>query len=168
MPAPVLFTKKQKLGPWQEAWVQTLESGMFDQAEYLCVRDKDDNFSFSCLGIACEVAIDNGINIRYKALQISKFGDSYEGQCANLPWEVSSLFNVEPNGLVMFSDDEADTTDDGPNWKAAYKWLKQHGISRPVKDTQLSLEYLNDKKVPFEIIAEFMRTFPHGLFTWSA
>lgn len=60
------LTKHQReLGPWQEAWLQTLESGTFYQCKgKLCSTRNDGQYEFCCLGIACEVILENKFEIK--------------------------------------------------------------------------------------------------------
>lgn len=49
-----------KLNPNAQKWVDALRSGKYKQGRQ-CLRRGDD---FCCLGVGCEVAMDNGVPIR--------------------------------------------------------------------------------------------------------
>ena len=50
-----------RLGPYQQAWVESLRTGGFGQTYGLLCEVADDGKYHCCLGVACEVAIVNGL-----------------------------------------------------------------------------------------------------------
>ena len=55
------MAESQEIGPWQDAWLRTLESGIFKQGRgALARRDSHGNWELCALGLAYEVAIENG------------------------------------------------------------------------------------------------------------
>jgi hypothetical protein len=52
--------KVQKLGPRQERWVRALESGQYKQAT--SVLHNEENQSFCCLGVACDIIKNDDLN----------------------------------------------------------------------------------------------------------
>lgn len=59
-----------------QLWIDALESGRFLQGNgFLALRDAEGRMRFCCLGVACEVAIANGVEISRRELQLSE-GDT--------------------------------------------------------------------------------------------
>lgn len=94
-------------------WVEALRSGKYPQTREGLCRIKDGKESYCCLGVACEVAIENGVSITKRpdsAVPWTLYNDS----CGWLPEEVkdwlglthrSAEMNVEPGFLATANDD---------------------------------------------------------------
>lgn len=113
-------------------WVAALRSGKYTQGRlYLKTADG----SFCCLGVACEVAIENGVEIEITG---NGHADSYlyDGRQSNLPLTVRKWV-----GLQTANGDYENTVDDK------------------------CLIGLNDiEKKSFSEIADFIESEPQGLF----
>lgn len=100
-----------ELGPLQDAWVRTLESGHFLQTSgTLCRVERDGNYSFCCLGIAHEVLVENGINC--KKTKIMSDGGLYDyslmklkGSCGNLQPDIRLSLGLPERYLSDINDD---------------------------------------------------------------
>jgi len=163
---------KQKLGPWQTAWLETLESGMFKQDKNcLCSLEtnaqQDIEYSFCCLGLVCEVAVENGEQIdigEYKPgegafTQVMYSGAkvTYGGRHDYLPSSIVDLFCFkDEQGRMALTYDHYD--DEVRDWLAKNEF--------PQYSTSLSS--FNDHAVPFEKIAKIVRAFPYLFFTEPA
>lgn len=151
------FETEFKFGPFQDAWLRSLESGDLDQTKsVLCnvlYSSKEPEYSFCCLGVACELMLQNNCRISVT----ENFEEvHYSGQRNHLPFSVRKrmCFCTEYGG---FSDDF--TT-----------WLYNH-------DEELHLEFendsecldsladMNDTSFTFEDIAAFVRKWPWAVFT---
>lgn len=95
---------QQKLGPNQQAWVDALRSGNFKQI----TGALQDDGGYCCLGVACEVAGKNGVDIRRYATGEIWGGDLY-GQKYVMDWlqirEGRGYIDEERN-LVRYNDVE--------------------------------------------------------------
>ena len=70
------FTGKQRLGPNQKKWLEALRSGEYDQHNDIpALHNKKDGITFCCLGVACEVAPQEGVQ-RYGP----QYGHTCEGR----------------------------------------------------------------------------------------
>lgn len=64
------FETKFEFGPWQQAWLTTLEkSKLYQCTGQLCLAEREGyrrkvNFSFCCLGVLCEVLLQNGVDLQ--------------------------------------------------------------------------------------------------------
>lgn len=144
--------KKQKLGPWQSAWLRSLESGEHRQTKnYLTIFDNDKNtYRHCCLGIACEVLITNGVEIPF-AQKPSIMSDNFDvctyGSCNDtLPPNVINTMKFHnelgligtPNNIVQYSAK-----------RRRKLWL--------MKDEYYSLANMNDEGLSFKQIAKYVR-----------
>lgn len=68
-------------------WVAALRSGQFDQGT---VKLRSAN-EYCCLGVACEVAIANGVNLKVKLYDEHA---TYDGETAYLPRQVSDWLGL--------------------------------------------------------------------------
>jgi hypothetical protein len=56
-------------------WVEALRSGKYKQAEgTLAIHNSDGEESFCCLGVLCEIAVEDGVLVRY----MEKDQDDYQ------------------------------------------------------------------------------------------
>jgi len=173
---------QQKLGPWQTAWLETLELGMFEQCkEFLCLWDvneqQDIEYSFCCLGLACEVAMENGEDVTcddtsvedqvtVEPVAIAYYGNAnaqHMGVFEILPKAVKNLFAFrEVDGEINVKDEKIVTE--------IRDWLRKNGV--PEKNLPgtlyMTLASFNDLGMPFETIAEFVRAFPYLVFSEPA
>lgn len=94
-------------------WVAALRSGKYKQARHRLCRDSDGEKAFCCLGVACEVAIENGVQVR-KALDERKGMMAYNGEATTLPTVVRDWLGLthvcgcivgdDPNYLTAAND----------------------------------------------------------------
>lgn len=152
----------QELGPWQKAWLRTLKSGLFNQTTGVLCRFRKQEYSFCCLGIACEVAIENGKNIE---LGEHRGVFNYNNVEQVLPEEVRDLFLFEETGGSFndtFSDDVLDELERFGSFEKEVHWIYW-------ETKYESLAELNDiAKYSFEQIAEFVELFPQYIFVATA
>lgn len=87
-----------------DLWTEALESGEYKQGEgYLRKRNPDGEETFCCLGVACEVAIKDGLDLTLDTAEMeSEDKDDptftayrYNGRTANLPLEVREYFGMK-------------------------------------------------------------------------
>ena len=71
-------------------WVEALRSGEYQQGKTL-LRVED---NFCCLGVACEVAIKNGVNIN--VIQTDRYF-SYNDATHSLPQAAMEFFGIKDN-----------------------------------------------------------------------
>jgi hypothetical protein len=108
-------------------WLEALRSGQYEQG--VGSLNKDDKLC--CLGVLCEVAIGQGVDVS-KEGEISGW-ISYGGETAVLPFEVAEWSGVDSCGEIPVS---VGVDDDG--------------------DPYTNLADLNDNKVPFNTIADII------------
>ena len=148
------MTRRQKLGPWQEAWVGTLEGNQFDQCRRFLCRKEGKSFSFCCLGIACEVAIENGIGLSVREADAPSICVYYNQHNGVLPPVIERLMRFRGKQGML-------STSHLPK-KLAQECMREI-------DEGNSLAALNDrKKWDFKRIAAFARKYPEAVFTGPA
>lgn len=79
-----------------ELWATTLESGRFEQGRQQLNREN----KLCCLGVLCELAIENGVNVEKK-----EFGEEYRYNERNLfpPDEVNDWCEIGTAGAKKLS-----------------------------------------------------------------
>jgi hypothetical protein len=98
-------------------WIEALESGRYNQARsYLTIRKANRHQSHCCLGVACNIAIQNGIKVKATIMDEGPDNDnhaiSYDGRSGDLPPSVRKAIGLrtsqgmlEGNSLVDLNDD---------------------------------------------------------------
>lgn len=76
----------QTLGPLQTEWIRRLRSGEYEQGDGCLERRAYGKVYFCCLGIACRVAIDSGVDV--KLVNKGDYVEYEGGHAASLPREV--------------------------------------------------------------------------------
>lgn len=115
---PVELTDEQR---WRLLlWVKALRSGIFTQGrEYLARLDSDGRWLHCCLGVGCEVAVIQGLDIQvkegtasYRTLAVK----SYDNEKCTMPDRVREWYGIPdvdvmlPLGVLDFYDsDEVDS-----------------------------------------------------------
>lgn len=131
--------KKFKLGPWQRAWIRSLRNGFKQISGYLCRTDKTGEkteYSFCCLGVACEMFLENDVPLRFEEKSTMVFyGESHQFLPSEL-WRELRLYS------------------------AAGKINKEHLSIR-----FSSLAELNDNDYSFEQIANLLEKHPEAFFS---
>lgn len=88
------------------AWVKALESGEFRQTKgQLGLGNTVDGFSYCCLGVACELAIQAGVKVQRQVVEEKESGDPfdpdtvvYNGDVTLLPpQQVHEWYDMEDN-----------------------------------------------------------------------
>lgn len=150
--------KKQELGPWQEAWLESLESGEHKQTTgYLTMFDNHYKvYQHCCLGVACEVLITNKVALDF-IHEVDTEDDysicSYDDQSQLLPNKAADILKFHtpegkiktPDNIYEFSKTRCD---------AFFKMSNEHA----------SLAEMNDKGFTFKQIAKLIRRFPEAFF----
>lgn len=147
----------QELGPYQEAWVLTLESGLHRQGrERLCQKAADGEWAFCCLGLACEVVVQNGqMSAGHSRRRDGTMIWVYGGQDEMLPARVKSL--------LCFRD-----VDGGFDLNEAPQWVVDR-VTNGAQKSGTDLVALNDiYGFTFADIAQFVRECPSLIFTGPA
>lgn len=147
---------KQKLGPWQDAWVRSLESGVNNQGKSrLARKNADGEWQLCCLGVACEVMLTNGEPLATYVLAdgTAQYGDGWD---AVLPDEAVELFK--------FFGKEGDIKTD-----RCQSDEEQAAVEKEVGLYAACLYSLNDSgNWSFPQIAAFVRKYPHLIFSEPA
>lgn len=145
---------KQKIGPWQRAWLRTLKSGDFVQCDgSLCLEDnKTGEYSFCCLGVACEVALENDIQLEISKHTFCPASEAsailYDGEDTVLSERLVELFAFH-----------------GTSGEIVTGYTGHTGYY----DFSAGLVDLNDTfGYTFEEIAKFVERFPEMVFSESA
>lgn len=150
--------KRQKLGPWQKAWLRSLESGEHSQTKkHLTVFDKKTKeYKHCCLGVACEVLLANNetldidcVTNNISTLDIYVYDDD-NGLAPNKVVETLKLYDAH-----------------GPIDKEQVPDHLRHILDQLVGNA-VSLVEMNDNGVSFKEIARFIRRFPQAVFSEPA
>lgn len=157
---------EQKLGPYQDAWVRTLESGNLKQARNALAKRIDGEWRYCCLGAACEMLRQNGVKGLRFSRRASIVNTGTYGEAASLMPGVAAvtLAMKSISGGVF-------TVGQLPKWaqreiaatqkKTACNWVRKGSI--------LSLACLNDEfGFTFKQIARLIRENPELFFTHPA
>lgn len=106
-----------------EAWVSALRSGEYEQGEGALSRDGE----YCCLGVLCEVAVDNGL-----ALDVEHTGDEihYDGNGAFLPDRVVQWAGMNNKfgifGVGFKRIDLTDMNDNGQSFEKIADVIEKH------------------------------------------
>jgi len=84
--------------------VDALESGVYRQTNAKLCKIIDDEQMFCCLGVACEVAIANGLNILVTDPGNTSRAVAYNGETAYLPEEVRDWYGFEYVDPALYID----------------------------------------------------------------
>lgn len=91
-------------------WYRALKSGQFEQGKnYLGRREPDGQVRYCCLGVACEVAIANGLNLnRFSANAIFRYSgtheDEYTSTGSHLPAAVMDWLGIDEHAPQIATD----------------------------------------------------------------
>jgi len=129
------------LNPNARKWIAALRSGLFQQGNGYLRKDEENGPTLCCLGVACELAILDGVEIKKKRNEADGIY-RYEETESILPEEVRKWLGLRSS--------------DGGFDKAIL-----FGFS----DRAHSLTQLNDHaRYDFNMIADFVELNPPGLF----
>ena len=120
-----------------QKWVHALRSGKYKQGEsYLARRDEDGQTCFCCLGVACALAIEEGLPVDMQRPTAWGSVFLYDGEGQFMPGSVRQWLGLSrANGLFDVPESDAP-----------------------------SLTDMNDRGDSFAEIAEFIESEPKGLF----
>jgi len=109
--------------------IETLESGEYEQGQDFLNKDN----KFCCLGVACEIAIEHGLELFKRPLEGQ--GIEYDETTILLPLRAQEWYGLEDNPLLCWFDNSGCRRED-------------HAI------------FLNDRGISFkDIAAAFRRTY---------
>lgn len=124
-----------------EKWVKALDSDKYEQTRDKLHRTTGGMDTFCCLGVACEVAIENGVDLPVVTDDSDLFGCVvYDGDRYALPPVVRDWLGLSDSIGTHFSTDELD------------------------EEEVDSLANLNDNGASFKEIAALINAEPGGLF----
>lgn len=102
-------------------WIAALRSGEFHQGTGLLHKVMDGNHLFCCLGILCEVAEKNNVDVRVSSYQDDNDVITYDGYEDFLPPKIQQWAGLDsPNPGTQ------QPTDIG-NVRATLSWLNDNG-----------------------------------------
>lgn len=116
-------------------WVNALRSGEFKQATDLLARNVNGELNFCCLGVACETALTNGVEM---TVEVDDFSKTYDHHGSLLPHAVIEWLGLSDKPTVAWESvpDEVE------------RYMSGYG-------THVSLNSLNDRaNATFEQIAD--------------
>lgn len=153
------------LGPNQKAWIAALRSGNYTQER----GSLQNHFGYCCLGVACEVAGQDGITLSRETAALQLHGSSLNSQ----PEVQGHLGLLNSGGAVC---DEATMED----VKEVLEFILERYPESRVTKTLIQREWYNENaaaiqltnlndnlQVPFEGIADVLENFPHLYFKES-
>ena len=118
--------------------------------------ENEEEYSFCCLGLACEVAIENGVPFKIESSGV--FGCiKYDNEDCNLPPKVEKLFKF--HGPLGAFD------------ALIYNYVKRAQFQQDVDKlfvVSYELADFNDNGVSFKRIAKFVRKYPEAIFSETA
>lgn len=124
--------------------VDALESGGYEQTNAKLCKIIGGERTFCCLGVACEVAIANGVNISVTDPGSTSHAIAYNGETAYLPEEVRDWYGfeyVDPQLDIVIDPDEDPTEHLSSATKANDKYHKTFGqIAAAFRRTYLQEE----------------------------
>src|SRR6185437_10576766 len=82
---------KEQQKEHRKLWIEALRSGKYKQGEQALHRVEDDTHKFCCLGVACEVAVKNGVEI---SVESDLYVYMYDKNAAILPKIVMSYYGL--------------------------------------------------------------------------
>lgn len=89
------------LGPNQQKWVDALRSGEYNQT----TGTLQDDYGYCCLGVACKVALDNGVNVNTDEDNGNISGDELSDQKDVKSWlglyDNQGRFETTPKQLYL-------------------------------------------------------------------
>ncbi len=113
-----------------QLWTKALRSGKYKQTVGRLNRD---NLEFCCLGIACEVALADGVDLDVSSKTVDSeprgLEISYNDHTGSLPDAVAEWLGIDSDGGLVFED---------------------------MNDKRLSLAVLNDGGMTFDQIADII------------
>lgn len=87
-------------------WIDALRSGEFDQARgWLASKNTSDQWGYCCLGVACEVAIKDGVDVPVEVTGVR--GSQYRvygGDDQHLPSNVREWLGIDETPEVPWAD----------------------------------------------------------------
>jgi hypothetical protein len=79
-------------------WANALRSGRFKQGRGGLAKMVGDNPSYCCLGVLCELAIENGVKVEKRT---DDYLICYDDDCTLLPQSVASWAETIPNPILL-------------------------------------------------------------------
>lgn len=131
--------KKQPLGPLQAEWIRCLRSKEWKQGRNFLCAETESGVSYCCLGVACEVAAANGVEVKQ---------ERRDGGI----WDFDSRDGALPSSVRL-----------AMKFRGACG-----GLTHPMNDRFMFLDAANDAGVKFKVIADFVEAHPEAVFTEPA
>lgn len=148
--------KRQKLGPRQQAWVDDLFSGKFEQCKNkLTIVDIHGESSHCCLGVACQTALKRGkkldVNISYDKVY-------YDNQNGALPSSMIDYLKMRNSCGDVLNEDLKDIIKDRNRRR---RFRNRTGMT----EDGISLASLNDHdNWNFKQIGNLIKDYPEVFF----
>lgn len=79
-------------------WIEALESGQHRQGSGHLAQKDDDVMRYCCMGVACEVALANGVRMAVRD-QCGKKG--YDGNLGIMPWAVVQWLGLQSQNPLL-------------------------------------------------------------------
>jgi len=102
----------------RKLWADALRSGLYPQ----CQQVLSNKYAYCCLGVACEVALNNGLELYVDRHPLDEYGEPidhvvYNGEWENLPksvheWLGLDGLNFDDIDLINMNDHENKTFDE--------------------------------------------------------
>jgi len=141
-------------------WLRRLRSGEYDQTSGQLKAEYGSNVSYCCLGVACEMAREDGVGDYWSGNGYLWYGshDDYmaDGESGVLESKAASWATL-PKGVsewLGLDDSEGDPYVSVPTNHPKYQYLSDHGYLGPNNTARIS--QLNDNGFTFEQIADLI------------
>lgn len=109
-----------------KAWIKALESGKIKQGGHVLAQKKNKSYSYCCLGVACELARKDGVNLNVEKVGSLKVYDHYEG---NPPDAVLNWLGIDTFEASRY----AKMNDHGTSFKEIAKRIRENNRCRALK-----------------------------------
>ena len=114
-----------KLNPNAQKWVDALRSGKYKQGSDALVKGNE----YCCLGVACAVAIKNGLTVK-----VEDSGEMFDGEWAYLPKSVQQWLHIKDSHGTFNGNSLANLNDLGADFAAIAQCIEEHaeelGVSK--------------------------------------
>ena len=144
----------------RELWVKALRSGKYEQGiDGLNINDE----FYCCLGVLCEVAMQNGLSLTKDDDTDSEWVE-YDGDAEQLPQAVADWVGLESKIGRMHHQTSWDTIRKDLQFTVSVDDDGLEILHYMDDKTPGCLATMNDAHIPFDVIADVIEAKPKGLF----
>lgn len=122
------MAKKFKLNPVALKWIKALRSGKYKQGvESLAVVEDGKVKGYCCLGVLCELAVDEGIIKKHQNKHCIRYGGNKTGKTDVLPLKVQKWAGLRTNdGDLVDVWGSTPLTGWNDDHEKSFKWIAKY------------------------------------------